>query len=188
MNRADCPTVQEEQLLRQHLAECEPRAALLVELGLEAGLRLSELLGLKVGDVWHAGQPKSVLRVMRHALKGGHGVRRRSVRNRQIPLNAAARTALMNCLGQLGTNSGADAPLFPSQKGGGHLPIQRRHGGRLIKKIFLGAGLDPSPVWAGHSLRRRFVRRLYAATRDICLVRTAIGQSSIGNHAIIPRV
>ena len=171
MNRCDCPNELDEERLRPVLAACAPRNRLLVEMGFETGLRISELLGLRVGDVWQNGAPVRVLRVTRKRLKGGRGERARAVSSRAVSLNAKARAVLID---QLGGHSlqDKDAPLFPSREGGA---ITRRQATRVIRKIFLAAGLDPSRVWAGHSLRRRFVRRIYDATKDINVARAAVG-------------
>ncbi len=40
---------------------------------------------------------------------------------------------------------------------------------------FLVKPLDPTRVWGAHSLRRRFVRRVYEATQNIELTRIAVG-------------
>lgn len=177
MNRCDCPTELDEARIRLALPQCAPRDRLIVELRFQTGLRISELLGLRVGDVWHGGISLTVLRVSRARLKGGQGVRRRAVKSRTIPLNAQARTALVDYFAAADPERWAnpDAPLFVSRKGGGLRAIDRRQGAKIIRKIFLAAGLDPARVWAGHSLRRRFVRRVFDSTKDINVARTALG-------------
>jgi len=177
MNRCDCPTDLDEERLRPVLATCEPRDRLLCVLGFQTGLRISELLGLRVGDVRQNGAPVRILRVTMNQLKGGKGERARSVYGRTIPLNAAARAALLDHFGTR-PSPDKDAVLFPSREGENRA-ITRRQATRIIRKIFLAAGCDPSRVWAGHSLRRRFVRRIYAATKDIHVVRQAVGHAQI---------
>ena len=152
MNRCDCPNELDEGKLQAELLRCAPRDRLLVVMGLETGLRLSELLSLRTGGVWKNGAPVSVLRVSRRQLKGGRGPRARSVYSRAIPLNERAREALSACLS--GEPENPEAPLFPSRKGG--KTLGRRQGTRIVRKIFLNAGLDPNRVWGAHSLRRRF--------------------------------
>ncbi|MFZ5497218.1 MAG: tyrosine-type recombinase/integrase [Verrucomicrobiota bacterium] len=154
------------------LAAAKPRDRLLVGLGMETGLRISELAGLRVGNVWREDGPVQCLRMTRSRLKGGSGCRAGAVRGRQIPLNARARILLIGVLGA--AHLAPDHPLFPSREGKGR-PITRRQALRVIKKIFLSAGCDPSRVWGGHSLRRRFVRRVYDRTRDINVARAAVG-------------
>ncbi|WP_129049213.1 tyrosine-type recombinase/integrase [Oleiharenicola lentus] len=172
MNRCDCPSELDEVRLEPVLAAAVPRDRLLVVLGLETGLRISELVGLKVGEVWQADSPVRVLRLTRARLKGGAGLRARAVSGRQIPLNARAGAILREVLGE--SSHLPREALFPSRQGAGRA-ITRQQALRVIKKIFLLAGCDPSRVWGGHSLRRRFVRRVFDRTRDINVARAAVG-------------
>lgn len=177
MKRCDCPTELDEERLRPVLATCAKRDRLLCELGFETGLRISELLGLRVGDVWQGGAPVRFLRVSRNRLKGGRGDKARSVRSRTVPINASAFAALVAHFG-VHSEPNKDAPLFPSREGVSRA-ITRRHATRVIRKIFLAAGCDSSGVWAGHSLRRRFVRRVYDLTHDINVTREAVGHRNL---------
>lgn len=177
MKRCDCPDELDEERLRSVLMTCDPRNRLLIELGFETGLRVSELLGLRMGDVWRSGAPVRVLAVTRKRLKGGRGERARAVRSRTVPLNARALAVLHEHFGD-SSSLEKDTPLFPSRQGAGGA-ITRRQATRVIRKIFLLAGCDPSRVWAGHSLRRRFVRRVYDATKDINVTRAAVGHRHI---------
>ncbi len=138
---------------------------------METGLRLSELLSLKVSSVWQNGAPVSVLRVPRWQLKGGRGPRARSIPGRVIPLNSKAQAALAEYL--VSRQADPEEALFPSREGGAALT--RRQGTRIVRKVLVAAGLDPARVWGGHSLRRRFCQRIYDQTKDINLTRAAVG-------------
>lgn len=173
MLRADTPTDLDWERLSQHLLHCHPRDRALVELGVQTGLRLSELLALRIQDVWRNGAPLLVLRVSRRNLKGGRGCRARSVASRTIPLNSRAREALNAHLGR--AEFPPVRPLFPSRNAAGLHPLCRQQAVRIIKKIFLDAGLDPQRVWSGHSLRKRFVRGIFDQTGNINIARQAVG-------------
>lgn len=176
MLRADSPTDLDWERLVLHLPSCTPRDRALIELGAQTGLRLGELLRLRIEDVWRNGAALPVLRVSRRNLKGGRGQRARSVSSRTIPLNARARAALADFIGEADAQAVTPYnPLFPSRNAAGHIPLGRQQAARIIKKIFLGAGLDPHRVWSGHSLRKRFVRRVLDTTGDIDLARAAVG-------------
>jgi integrase len=84
--------------------------------GMNTGFRITELLSLAVGQVWEAGQVKPEVRVARAQLKGGQGPKRRSVKSRVIPLNAAA-TLEQYLFARFGSGP-ADplAPLFLSSR------------------------------------------------------------------------
>jgi integrase len=176
MNRADCPTEIEEARVRVALADASPRDQALLEVGFQTGLRLSELIGLCVGDVWRAGRLVSVLRISRSRLKGGRGGRRaRNVNSRVVPLNDLARAAIADHLATLPPALvKPETPLFFGRTRRLR-PLTRQQAARVVKKIFLAAGLSPDRVWSGHSLRRRFVRRVFEATSDVNLARQAIG-------------
>ncbi len=173
MLRADTPTDLDWERVSQHLPSRHPRDRAIVELGVQTGLRLSELLGLRIQDVWKGGAPLPILRVSRRNLKGGRGIRARSVSSRTIPINTRAREALIAHLGQ-DARSPAN-PLFQSRNAAGTIPLCRRQAIRIIKKIFVDAGLDPQRVWAGHSLRKRFVRGIFEQTGSINIARQAVG-------------
>lgn len=175
MLRADSPTELDWERLVLHLPACPPRDRALIELGAQTGLRLGELLRLRIADVWRDGAVLPVLRVSRRNLKGGRGRRARSVGSRTIPLNERARAALAGFLEAEIAGHSPERPLFPSRHAAGHRPLCRQQAARIIKKIFLDAGLDPHRVWSGHSLRKRFVRRILDATGDIDLAREAVG-------------
>jgi site-specific recombinase XerD len=172
MRRCDCPTELDEVRLDLHLSHCPPRDMLLVRLGLETGLRISELLSLKICDVWQRDHAVSLLRVARARLKGGRGVRARSVSSRAIPLNAAAQEAIQRAF-ENGSDVDLSGPLFPGRKGTG--AITRRHASRVIGEVFRAAGLDPHRTWAGHSLRRRFARRVFEVSGSLEITRAALG-------------
>jgi integrase len=175
MNRCDCPTDIDEARVIAYLPWCSARDRLLVILGLQTGLRLSELLRLTVSSVWQQGAPVSVIRVQRKALKGGRSTRARTVRGRVIPLNAQAQGAVATYILEREEADGLPpgAPLFPSRKG--DRALQRAQAWVIVRAIFRNAGLDHSRIWGGHSLRRRFCRRVYDETGSIEITRVAVG-------------
>jgi site-specific recombinase XerD len=179
MLRATCPNEIDEAKVLASLANHSFRDQALVVTGFETGLRISELCALEVGAVWRDGACLSTLRCSRSQLKGGRGLRARSVASRCLPINERLREYLSRFLSER-ENAGPlnpRAPLFPSAKGRGRQPIERRHAWRLIRGIFLSAGLDPAKTWSGHSLRRRFVRRVFDAS-DLEIARVAVGHAS----------
>jgi len=118
--------------------------------------------------------PTQMLRVARRRLKGGRGIHARSVTSRAIPLNARAREAIVAYLGGPEIRP-AESPLFPSRNGKGAKAITRQAARNCIHRHLLGAGLSEDRVWGGHSLRKRFARKIYRATKDIHVTRAALG-------------
>ncbi len=162
------------------LEEFSLRDAALVLAGMNTGFRITELLSLDVGQVWEAGKVKPEVRVSRANLKNGQGPKRRSVRSRVVPLNAAATAALEKYLFARFGSGPADpkAPLFLSGRLKGRL--SRWQANRIVHAVFAKAGLGPSENYGTHSLRKSFCRRIYLATgHDINLTRAAMGHASV---------
>ncbi len=179
MLRASCPTELDEQRVIAALKFFPLSEQVIVILGFETGLRLTELCRLPTGAVWRNGACVSVLRISRRFLKAGKvgAVRARSVRSREIPLNDHAREYLTHFLEDRERQGPLwpQAPLFPGRDGRKHL--SRVQAWRIIRKIFLQAGCDPARTWAGHSLRRRFVRRIFEAT-NLEIARRSVSHAS----------
>jgi integrase len=151
------------------------KAAGMVLLGVSTGYRISELLSLRVRDVWFAGRPADEVTIARRQMKFGRGCRRRSVRARTVPLNADAKRAVLTLVG-------ADPEparfLFRSQKGRNRA-IRPKQAIRLIRQMAADAGIDARRVTT-HSLRKTFARRLYDLTNhDLEAVRHGLGHRSV---------
>jgi len=178
MIRATCPSEIDEVKVLATVIQHPLRDAALLVLGLETGLRLSELCNLLVKDCWRDGACISTLRLNRARLKGGRSdpKRARRVASRSIPLNERAQEFVTRYL-QEREKSGPlspQAPMFPSRQGG--TALRRWRAWQIIRTIFLAAGCDPARTWSGHSLRRRFVRRVFDLT-DLETARVAVGHA-----------
>ncbi|MGC2409337.1 MAG: site-specific tyrosine recombinase XerD [Methyloceanibacter sp.] len=139
------------------------------------GLRVSELLGL----------PRGVLvsddRVLTVKGKGG--------RERLVPLNDAARKALLSHLAALDAEEArgkAPSPwLFPSGSGSQHLTRQRF--GQELKALALAAGIEPSRV-SPHVLRHAFASHLLERGADLRTVQQLLGHADISTTQIYTHV
>ncbi len=149
----------------------------LVELLYATGLRVTELVSL----------PRSVLqgdpRVLTIKGKGG--------RERMVPLNTAARTALDRYL-LLGTapDDGvapmvANRWLFPSRGAEGHLTRQRF--AQDLKNLAIAADLDPERV-SPHVLRHAFASHLLDRGADLRSVQQLLGHADISTTEIYTHV
>jgi integrase/recombinase XerD len=149
----------------------------LMEMLYATGMRVSELVSL----------PRDVLagddRVLTIKGKGG--------RERLVPLNTAARTALDRYLG-LGTadDDGMAATvatkwLFPSKSAQGHLTRQRF--GQDLKVLAEDAGLDPARV-SPHVLRHAFASHLLDRGADLRAVQQLLGHADISTTEIYTHV
>ena len=142
-------------------------------LGVSVGGRISELLALKVGDVWQNGKPVKDLLFDRNIVKGGEV-------SRAVPVNADGREAIEALIAwhtELFGSIDADRPLFPSRKGQGSKAMTRISAHRALKPAFEAAGLNGK--LGTHSLRKSYAQRLYEQTNDIYAVQEMLGHKSV---------
>ena len=173
----------EEAAIQAVLPQFSLRDQALVAVLANTGLRISEALSLKLGEVWAPGGIRERVRLQRSHLKGGRGAYRRSVAGRSVPLNAAVAAVLERYLfGRFGSAGPADAglPLFPSRKGG--VALTPGQGTRLVQAVLAAAGVAATGAreLGAHSWRKSFCGKIYAATRDLNLTRAAMGHANIG--------
>jgi integrase len=146
------------------------RDRMLIIAGTQVGYRITELLTWTVGQVLGAdGDIVREVTVTRADLKGGKGVRKRSVRSRRVVLNERARGVIRDYIASLGCIPPVDQFLFQSRSGANH-PISRTQAHRLLKNLCRECGIDATRI-STHSLRKSFVRAVYDASGH-CLVRT----------------
>ena len=142
-------------------------------LGVSVGGRISELLALKVGDVWQNNKPVKDLLFDRNIVKGGEV-------SRAVPVNADGREAIEALITwhieQYG-DLNEERPLFPSRKGQGLQPMTRISAHRALKPAFEAAGLNGK--LGTHSLRKSYAQRLYEQTNDIYAVQEMLGHKSV---------
>lgn len=151
------------------------RDRLLLVLGCGTGLRVSELLSLRVGDVWREGGPLPELVIGRSRLKGGRGRHCRRVRNRRIVLTAPVREALGGFLA--GQRPAAEAFLFGGGRGSDR-PLNRSQVFRILRAAVRDCGL-PEVRISTHCFRKTFVRRVYAASgHDLIATQRIIGHAN----------
>jgi len=160
------------------VAECfdgtfEVRNRSLFMLGVSCGARISELLALKVGDVWQNSKPVTDIHFSKHIVKGKEHAR-------SVPLNADGRTAIgqlivwyENRFTEL-SYIDPDAPLFQSRIG--TKPLTRKGAADVLRVAFEKAGLNGK--LATHSLRKSFAQRLYNITGDIFIIKEMLGHQS----------
>jgi site-specific recombinase XerD len=138
------------RLLRQVNQAGEPRDVAIVELLLGTGLRVSELLALRVGDLTLGERSGEV--VVRRGKGGVH---------RQVPLTAPVRRALRTYLDSQPKLKKGD-PLWIGERG----PLRDRSGiYNMLKKYAHLAGLDPDEI-SPHVLRHTMATRYLAANPD----------------------
>ena len=157
------------------------RLVALVEMAYASGLRVSELLGLKV---------EAVRRDPAYLIVRGKGGK-----ERLAPLNPAAREAIKAWLtardARLKGKDGRkpdrpDSPwLFPSFGRTGHLTPRRF--AQLLDEAAITAGIDPARV-SPHVLRHAFATHLLEGGADLRVVQTLLGHADIATTQIYTHV
>lgn len=151
------------------------RLVALVEMAYASGLRVSELLGLKV---------EAVRRDPAYLIVRGKGGK-----ERLAPLNAAARQAIKAWLVARDAKRKPEAPdspwLFPSSGRTGHLTPRRF--AQLLDEAAITAGIDPARV-SPHVLRHAFATHLLEGGADLRVVQTLLGHVDIATTQIYTHV
>ena len=151
----------------------EVRNRSLFLLGVSTGGRISELLSLRIGDVWQNLKPVTDLLYDKSIVKGGEV-------SRAVPMNTDGMRAIDALIGWHREKYGPlqkKRPLFPSRNGQGRKPLSRREAHTVLKDAFMTAGLNGH--LATHSLRKSFAQRLYEQTGDVFTVQEMLGHKSI---------
>ena len=151
------------------------RLVALVEMAYASGLRVSELLGLKV---------EAVRRDPAYLIVRGKGGK-----ERLAPLNAAARQAIKAWLDARDAARKPNRPdsawLFPSHGKTGHLTPRRF--AQLLDQAALAANIDPARV-SPHVLRHAFATHLLEGGADLRVVQTLLGHADISTTQIYTHV
>lgn len=151
------------------------RLIALVEMAYASGLRVSELLALKV---------EAVRRDPAYLILRGKGGK-----ERLAPLNTAAREAIKAWLDARDAARKPGAPdspwLFPSHGKSGHLTPRRF--AQLLDQAAVTAGIDPARV-SPHVLRHAFATHLLEGGADLRVVQTLLGHADISTTQIYTHV
>lgn len=151
------------------------RLITLVEMAYASGLRVSELLALRV---------EAVRRDPAYLIVRGKGGK-----ERLAPLNSAARKAIKDWLDARDAVRKPNAPdsvwLFPSHGKSGHLTPRRF--AQLLDQAAVTAGIDPARV-SPHVLRHAFATHLLEGGADLRVVQTLLGHADISTTQIYTHV
>ena len=145
----------------------------LLMIGVSTGERISELLSLRIEDVYQNKMPVTDLLFDKSIVKG------KKV-SRAVPLNNDGRlviAALVNWHSDRDGDVDEERPLFPSRNGKGQPPMSRWTAHDVLKDAFVSAGLN-GPL-ATHALRKSFAQRLYDRTGDIFAVQEMLGHRNV---------
>ena len=138
-------------------------------LGINTGFRISELLSIRIADVWDGQDVKKFVRVNKSHMKGKRN-------GREIPLNDKARNAVREWITQAG-DVAPDTPLFFSQVNPKQ-PFNRQRAHAILKEVFNDCHLDGT--LATHTMRKTFAESVRKASgNDIFTVSRMLGHTDI---------
>lgn len=125
------------------------------QLGIFTGFRISELLSIKVGDVWDGHRIKDRFSVSRGFMKG----RKES---RTMPINEGAGDGILRWLrcSKRDNPYYLDWPLFAAQ--GKRKAISRQLATRVLVEAAERAGIDARRI-GGHSMRKTFATKAWSS-------------------------
>ena len=151
-------------------------------LGVSPGGRISELLSLRLGDVYQNGKPVTDLLYSKSIVKGGEV-------SRAVPVNIDGRDAieaLTDWHREKYATLAPTRPLFPSRNKGGTVAMNRQTAHDMLKTAFMDAGLNGK--LATHSLRKSFAQRVYEQSNDIYLVQELLGHRNVSTTTQPPAI
>jgi integrase len=140
-------------------------------LGIKTGFRVSELLSLRVGDVWQHGQFLERVAVLRRYMKG-------KTEGRSVIVHAEAKAALAPWLMEMHRQGDVspNTSLFASRKGLNRplRPGQARH---LLRQAYAACRLTGK--LSSHTMRKTFGQTIYEKSgRDLLRTQRAMGHKS----------
>ena len=142
-------------------------------LGIATGFRISELLSLRVGDVYRYGRVVDRVTVARRHMK-------QKTAGRTVLLNDMARAALLAWIDALQARGQApDAFLFKSRKGANR-PITRQMADRILREAYDVCEL--AGKLGTHAMRKTFANKVYDHLgRDLVRTQKALGHVNINS-------
>lgn len=141
----------------------------LFTLGVKTGLRVSEILSLRISDIFQHGRIVERVYVQRKNMKG-------KIQGRTVLLHPEVKEAVKAWIEVNGTLD-TEAYLFKSRKGTNQ-PITRKQAWRILDTLFSRIGL--SGKFGTHTMRKSFAKKMYELL-DHDLIKT---QKSLGHVSI----
>lgn len=155
-----------------------PRDELLLHLGCATGFRISELLGLRVGDLYAGREVRRELVIQRSSLKNGRGVRRKKIRSRRVVLGESIRKKLGEYWAvRFGfVEPKSECLIFASRFHG--RALSRKSFWRILWVAAQKAGIPMERIGT-HSMRKSFAAAVYAATgHDLLATQKLLGHQN----------
>ncbi|KIL71869.1 site-specific integrase [Bacillus badius] len=144
------------RMMKEYLLHKSYRDYFLFTFGINSGLRISDILPLRVMDVRHTEHLR---------------IREKKTGNvRKIKMSAALKQEIEKYTRQMADSD----PLFPSRKGKG--PIGRQTAWRAINEASRACGIEGAI--GTHTMRKTFGYHFYQQTKDVAMLQQIFGHSS----------
>ena len=160
----------------------EVRLRAMIHLIYASGLRVSELVSLKLIDIVSGGDTLQIRKSFVVKGKGG--------KERIVVINDKAKSSIEDYLKIrekfcLGKSLKAKSFFFSSNSGSGHMT--RQNFAQLLKKAAALSGLDPTDI-SPHILRHSFASHLLEGGADLRVIQELLGHSDISTTQIYTHV
>lgn len=161
-------TAQEIKRIDKCLAETrhEHRNRAIFFLGLGSGMRISEIVNLRIKDVRPYGQIVDEIVLEKHTTKANQ--------SRTVAISEQAKKHLQTWFDTRGDLE-HDTPVFPSQKHP-RRPMRANYAVQLMSKIFKDAGV---PNASSHSMRRTLINRMDKNGERIKVIQEQVGHANL---------
>lgn len=141
-------------------------------LGVKTGFRISELLAIRVGDVYANGKVLNFLTVARKHMK-------KKVTSRTVTLNPDAKRAIETWVKDSGISS--EMPLFCGPRSKGE-PISRIMAWRILNRAFKACEMEGK--LGTHCMRKTFAQKVHEIFKgDVYKTQKALGHASLNSTA-----
>lgn len=166
---------EEVQVISETFAgKYENRDRALFLLGVKSGFRISELLSLRIGDIYSNGRIADRVYVARRNMK-------KKLEGRSVILHPDAKAALETWLNELWASGyrNSDCYVFQSRKGD-NAHISKVHAWRVLNTA-AGENELSGPIGT-HSMRKTFASRVYdKLDHDLVKTQAALGHKNINS-------
>ena len=162
------------EVCKAFVGEHAARDKALFRVGVATGYRISELLSLKVGDVYRFGRVTDTVKVDKKDTKG-------KVASRTYILNPEVQNIVAAWLDKLREQGEVNAEtfLFKSRKGG-NKPISRQQADQILRDAY--AVCEMTGNLGTHSMRKTLAVRVYEGSgRDLVKTQKALGHVNINS-------
>lgn len=142
-------------------------------LGVKSGFRISEILSLRLADVFAANEMATHISVRRSNMKG-------KIEGRTVVLHPQAKVALRIWIDELLSSGGESSDFLFKSRNGSNQPISRSQAFKLLEKSYRAVGLVG--ILGTRAMRKSFANSVYEKLdHDLVKTQKALGHRNINS-------